>query len=169
MAIRAPRKTSSPRKKPSPRKTASAPKQPSRRKADVPNVARLSIHVAGLEKALPLYSELLGVEGRFVGGGRAYFDCGPVIFALLDPTSGGARPKPTPDAVYFTVKDIERVHQRASTLGWLDGDKVHGEPAGEVLTRPWGETSFYAVDPWGNSLCFIADKTLFTGKRVMRR
>ncbi|MGZ3459491.1 MAG: VOC family protein [Archangium sp.] len=143
-------------------------KKPSRRKADVPNLARLSIHVADLEKAVTQYSELLGLEGRFVGGGRAYFDCGPVIFALLDPTAGGTRPKPLPDAVYFTVKDVEQFHQRASALGWLDDGEVHGAPAGEIITRPWREKSFYVVDPWGNSLCFIADQTLFTGERAVR-
>jgi hypothetical protein len=39
---------------------------------------------------------------------------------------------------------------------------VHGEPAGDVVTRPWGERSFYVVDPWGNDTCFCADGTLYT-------
>jgi hypothetical protein len=39
---------------------------------------------------------------------------------------------------------------------------VHGEPAGEVKKRPWGERSFYVTDPWGNELCFVEDGTLYT-------
>ena len=39
---------------------------------------------------------------------------------------------------------------------------VHGEPAGDVLDRPWGERSFYVVDPWGNDLCFRQDGTRYT-------
>lgn len=29
--------------------------------------------------------------------------------------------------------------------------------------RPWGERSFYCRDPFGNGLCFVDEKTLFTG------
>jgi hypothetical protein len=32
-----------------------------------------------------------------------------------------------------------------------------------VVKRPWGERSFYAVDPFGNRLCFVAGDTVFTG------
>jgi hypothetical protein len=67
--------------------------------------------------------------------------------------------------VYFTVRDVEKVHERAHKLGCVDKDEVHGDPAGEIVKRPWGERSFYAVDPWGNALCFADEKTLFTGKR----
>jgi len=35
-------------------------------------------------------------------------------------------------------------------------------PAGAVTTRPWGERSFYVVDPWGNDLCFCENGTLYT-------
>ena len=37
-------------------------------------------------------------------------------------------------------------------------------PIVEIVKRPWGELSFYAEDPWGNGLCFVDEKTLFTGK-----
>jgi hypothetical protein len=41
---------------------------------------------------------------------------------------------------------------------------VHGTPAGEIVKRPWGERSFYAIDPTGNKLCFVDAATLFTGR-----
>jgi hypothetical protein len=40
--------------------------------------------------------------------------------------------------------------------------EVHGKPASDVITRPWGERSFYVTDTWGNELCFVQDGTLFT-------
>jgi hypothetical protein len=36
--------------------------------------------------------------------------------------------------------------------------------AGAIVRRPWGERSFYAVDPFGNKLCFVDRATLFTGR-----
>src|SRR5262249_5905857 len=53
--------------------------------------------------------------------------------------------------------DLEAVHARAKALKALAPFKVHGEPAGEPLRRPWGERSFYVTDPWGNELCFVQE------------
>ena len=33
-----------------------------------------------------------------------------------------------------------------------------------IETRPWGERSFYCLDPDGNQLCFVDDSTLFLGR-----
>jgi hypothetical protein len=90
-----------------------------------------------------------------------------VILALVDVTGegiSGLEPKPLPDYVYFSVNDLEAVHQRARELGCLSTEDVHGASAGEIVRRPWGERSFYAYDPWGNGLCFVDENTLFTGK-----
>jgi hypothetical protein len=54
------------------------------------------------------------------------------------------------------------VRARADQLGVLAPYQVHGEPASAVITRPWGERSFYVVDPWGNDLCFCENGTLYT-------
>jgi acetyl-CoA acetyltransferase len=43
-----------------------------------------------------------------------------------------------------------------------------GADPGEIERRPWGETSFYVRDPWGNALCFAAEGTEFTGARFIR-
>jgi len=52
--------------------------------------------------------------------------------------------------------------RRASALGALAPYKVHGEAAGTIGKRPWGERSFYVVDLWGNDVCFVEDSTLYT-------
>lgn len=125
---------------------------------------RVILQVGDLATAAAFYTTLLGVDGRAVGGGRVYFDCGDVTLALLDPTSAGMKPQPNPDEVYFAVDDVDAVHERAKRLDGVLVGTVHGDPAGDVVTRPWGERSFYVRDPWGNRLCFVDAKTVFTGR-----
>lgn len=132
--------------------------------ADVPRVFRVMVEVGDLTKAVDFYSKLLGIKGRTLRGSRAYYDCGPVILAVLDPTPGGVTPKPNVDDIYFAVSDLEKIHARASELGCLSSEQVHDESAGDIVVRPWGERSFYARDPWDNGLCFVDEKTLYTGK-----
>lgn len=129
---------------------------------DTPKLFRAMLQVGDLDKAVDFYSKLLGIKGRKLPGSRAYFDCGSVILALLD--SGKRKPKPNADDVYFTIKHLDRIHARARELRCLSNEKVHGESAGEIVTRPWGERSFYVEDPWGNGLCFVDEKTVYTGK-----
>lgn len=131
---------------------------------DAPKLFRVVLEVADLDAAVDFYNKLLGIKGRKVRGSRAYFDCGPVILAILDPTPGDIEPAPNVDDVYFSVKDLEKVHERASELRCLSTEEVHDERAGEIVKRPWGEQSFYVKDPWGNGLCFVDEKTLFTGR-----
>ncbi|MFN2514096.1 MAG: VOC family protein, partial [Pyrinomonadaceae bacterium] len=90
--------------------------------------------------------------------------CGPVILALVDVVAGGEEAKPLPDKIYFAVTDLEQFHARATATNCLSTEDVHGDSAGEIVVRPWGERSFYAHDPWGNGLCFVDEKTLFTGR-----
>jgi hypothetical protein len=87
-----------------------------------------------------------------------------VILALVDVTAGGEEAKPLPDYIYFSVDDLDQVYERARGLGCLSTEDVHGASAGEIVVRPWGERSFYVYDPWGNGLCFVDEKTLFTGR-----
>jgi predicted enzyme related to lactoylglutathione lyase len=125
---------------------------------------RIILQVDNLDKAAEFYAKLLDDRGRRIPrASRHYIDCGPVILALVDQTAGGEQPKPLPDNIYFAVEDLEKVHARATGLGCLSSDDVHGASAGEIVVRPWGERSFYVYDPWGNGLCFVDDKTLFTG------
>ena len=58
-----------------------------------PKLFRVLLEVANLDQASSFYNALLGVEGRRVGGGRCYYDCGEVIVGLVDvgewPEAGG--------------------------------------------------------------------------------
>ncbi len=126
---------------------------------------RVILQVADLDRAAEFYAKLLNDPGRRIPrASRHYIDCGPVILALVDPTSGGETAKPLPDYIYFAVGDLEQVYSRARQLGCLSTEDVHDARAGEIAVRPWGERSFYVNDPWGNGLCFVDAKTLFTGQ-----
>lgn len=127
-----------------------------------PRLFRVTVEVADLEEATTLYRELFGLEGQRHPGARHYFDCGGVIVAMLDVSQGGLSPTPGPKSLFFAVDDVDAVHERARRLGVLAPYQVHGESAGEIIERPWGERSFYVVDPWGNDVCFCQDGTLYT-------
>ena len=130
-----------------------------------PKIFRITIEVANLDQAAAFYAELLATPGQRHPGSRHYFDCGGVILSLLDPTVGGMKPIIGAKAeapLYFAVDELEGPFERARALGALAPYKVHGEPAGEIKTRPWGERSFYVTDPSGNELCFVQDGTLYT-------
>lgn len=130
-----------------------------------PKLFRIAVQVSDLDQASAFYARLLDDPGRRIPrGSRHYFDCGPVILALVDVAAGGLVPKPIPDYVYFAVSNLDEVHARAREMDCLAKDDVHGEDAGAIVKRPWGERSFYAEDPWGNGLCFVDESTLFTGK-----
>ncbi|PYS37597.1 MAG: VOC family protein [Acidobacteria bacterium] len=132
--------------------------------ADTPNLFRVIVQVSDLQKAVAFYSKLLDIKGRDIRGARHYFDCGSVILALLNPEGEGAKAKPNSDYIYFSVNDLESFHARARELGCLSQEKVHDANAGEIVKRPWGERSFYVLDPFGNRLCFVDARTVFTGR-----
>lgn len=126
---------------------------------------RIILQVDDLDKAAEFYAKLLDDPGRRIPrASRHYIDCGPVILALVDVTAGGEEAKPLPDYIYFAVGDLDAAYARAKALDCLSSADVHGASAGEVVVRPWGERSFYVNDPWGNGLCFVDEKTLFTGR-----
>jgi predicted enzyme related to lactoylglutathione lyase len=119
---------------------------------------RVILPVSDVLAAEKFYSHLLFTPGKRVSPGRHYFDCGGTILACYDPQADGDKTKfsPNPDHIYFAADDLEATYSRAKSAGcqWL-------EPA--IKTRPWGERSFYAKDPFGNPICFVDSKTLFTG------
>jgi len=127
---------------------------------DAPTIFRVFLPVTDLEKAVKFYQGLFAVEGRPIPrGNRHYFDCGPVILAIV--ANSGS---PIADHIYFAVPNLESVHSRAKQLDCLEQTDVHGDPAAEIVVRPWGERSFYVRDPFGNGLCFVDETTLFTGR-----
>src|ERR1700682_6524125 len=58
-----------------------------------------------------------GVGRRMRRGGRHYFDCAPMILALVDVGAGGMEATPIPDNIYFAVSNLERAFERARAPG----------------------------------------------------
>ncbi len=123
----------------------------------IPRLFRVILPVNDIEKAQAFYTSLLGIEGKRVSPGRHYFECGGTILACFDPRRDGDNfdLPPNPDHIYFSVKNLNDAYRRAQALGAIILD--------EIGTRPWGETSFYLKDPFGNKICFVQEETVFTG------
>ncbi len=131
-----------------------------------PTLFRLIIPVSDLERGVRFYRKVLGMPGRSVSPGRHYFDCGGTILACFDPRADGDGydAKPLSEWLYLAVDDLEATSERCRVAGaTFAKEDIHGEPAGKIVTRPWGERSFYVEDPFGNKLCFVDRPTCFTG------
>ena len=131
---------------------------------DAPQLFRINIEVADLDKAADFYGALFGAEGRKQAGSRVYFTAGSVTLQIVDvSTHGGMKPHPAAKALYFLVDDLDAVFARAQALSALSKENVHGVEGGGITVRPWGERSFYAEDPWQNPLCFVEAGTVYPG------
>jgi len=133
----------------------------------IPKLFRVILPVSNIGRAAQFYEEVLGISGIRVAPGRHYFDCGGTILACFDPRADGDEydARPNPEWLYFAVDEIEAVLERSRRAGAvMASEDIHGTPAGEIGTRPWGERSFYVVDPFGNKLCFVDRSTAFTGR-----
>src|ERR1043166_7188329 len=91
---------------------------------NVPQFFRLNVQVGDLAKAIHFYSTLLGVEGRKQPGSRVYFECGPVTLQVVDVSSTG-KLHTAAKALYFLVKDLESIFERAKALRSLSSESVH--------------------------------------------
>lgn len=127
---------------------------------------RVILPVSDIEQAAKFYAAILGVPGTRVSDGRHYFDCGGVILACFSPRDDGdpEEPRPNPDHLYFSVDNLEATYAACKNAGatFAEGE-VHGDPAGQIALRPWGERSFYLKDPFGNPTCFVGRGSEFTG------
>ena len=119
---------------------------------------RVILQVSDIEAASAFYAELLGLVGQRVSSGRHYFNCGEIILACFDPRADGDNfdAQPNSDHIYFAVADLEGVFLRAKRLGCKKLDS-------QIRRQPWGERSFYAIDPFGNPICFVDERTVFVG------
>lgn len=150
----------------SPKKKATSSKKTRSKRAqpnDTPQFFRMNVEVDDLDVAIAFYSKLLGLPGRKQPGSRSYFECGPVTLSVLD-VSKSRHPHPAAKALYFTVKNLEAVFERAQELGCVSREEVHDAPGGGIEIRPWGERSFYGEDPWKNPFCFVEEGTVYTGR-----
>lgn len=126
---------------------------------------RVIMPVEDLERAQKFYAKVLDMSGERVSVDRHYFQCGGTILACVHVAR---RFRPNMENVNFAVDNLEATHKlflEAISNG-LGGEFLEGE-FGTIDTRPWGERSFYARDPFGNPICFVDSPTKFTGGRFV--
>lgn len=133
----------------------------------MPRLFRVILPVDDIERASRFYGELLETPGRRVSAGRHYFDCEGTILACYDPQADGDNRSAIPlsEPTYIAVEDLESAYRRARALGaaFSEESPAGVGPLGSIEQRPWGERSFYATDPFGNPLCFVARDSIFSG------
>lgn len=134
----------------------------------VANLCKVILPTTSMGRAEAFFQELLGHEADTFVPNRHFFRCDSCELALVNPTehavSHELEPKPflpNPEVVYFAVSDLDATYESAQKLHMqpLPADDVEEG----IQTRPWGERSFYGLDPSGNPICFVDDQTLFTG------
>lgn len=123
---------------------------------------RIIFPVNDIEKAASFYTDILGKQGQRVSPGRHYFDLDGTILACYDPIADGDEIQNQwvfheNQYIYIATDNLETVHQKfieSSEIKYVDK---------QINTMPWGERLFYANDPFGNPICFVDRKTVFTG------
>ncbi|MEM7017020.1 MAG: VOC family protein [Pseudomonadota bacterium] len=122
----------------------------------MPRLYRSIILVSDIEQAQAFYSTVLGMPGKRVSPERHYFDCEGTILACFDSMKFNEKPAtPNPDYVYIAVDDLNESYALCKQAGATITE--------EIQSHPWGETSFYIEDPFGNPMCFVDRTTVFMG------
>lgn len=116
--------------------------------------------VQDIDAAARFYSKVLSMPGERVSPGRHYFACGGTILACYDAVADGDelgegwRHHPN-QYIYFATDDLKGTLERVRGAG--------GRIEAPIDSMPWGETMFYARDPFGNPISFVDQGTLFVG------
>jgi predicted enzyme related to lactoylglutathione lyase len=113
-----------------------------------------------IESAARFYEQVLGTSGERVSAGRHYFRCGATVLACCDPLDDGdsmdGRWRPHANQyLYFSTDELQATAGRVEAAG--------GTIDAPIESMPWGETLFYARDPSGNRIAFVARSTMFVG------
>lgn len=116
--------------------------------------------VDDIDRAAAFYGAVLEDPGERVSAGRHYMACGATVLALYDPVAdtdgrGEGWRHHEKGYIYFAVPDLAAARERVLAAG--------GRHVTLPETYPWGETAFYAADPFGNPIAFVDDRTLFRG------
>ena len=134
----------------------------------VPNLATTVLPTRSMGRSDAFFEALLGIEPDTFVPGRHTFYCESCMLTLVDSIEharGHELPlpefRPNAEITYFAVPDLDAVWETSRKLAM---DPIPDGETGEgISVRPWGERSFYGLDPSGNPICFVDPETLFTG------
>ena len=119
-------------------------------------VFRVAVPASQIDVSRAFYEHLLGVDADDTVPSRLYFHLGDVILAVIDwAVEDRGTVHPTLENLYLATDELGAVYERAVAAG--------ATIVSPIEERPWGERSFYCLDPDGSRLCFVDDSTLFVG------
>ena len=112
------------------------------------------MHVENLDKAVAVFTDILGFELGFRAGNYAYLRREAVAFRLLEACgSEGAPPGNRRYAYYIDVRDVDALHTELKP-------KLDTLPAGDVagpLDQPYEQRELTVLAPDGNLIAFGQD------------
>ena len=119
------------------------------------NLYKVVFPVSDIEQAEAFYLQLLGLSGRRKGPEEYHFVCGEVVLCCRLAGSGTdpSQASLSPQQVYLAVEDLDASFEKAKTAGCSALDQ-------EMRTQPWGNRSFAAQDPFGNTIVFVDQETM---------
>lgn len=138
--------------------------------AKIAALRNVAVPTTSMGRAEAFYEELLGVEADSFVPNRHFFYLDACQLSLVNPAEharahGLPEPpfRPNPEILYFAVSDLGAAYERAQKLRMrpLADDPDVGTG---IQTHPWGERSFYGLDPSGNPISFVDDQTLYRGR-----
>ncbi len=120
---------------------------------------RVILPVTNIDRAAEFYGHILGTKGIRVSEGRHYFNLGGTVLACYDPNADGDDKGEgwrhhANQYIYISTSVLRTVFDELSSKQLVDSS---------IETMPWGETLFYAKDPFGNPICFVQEGTEFKG------
>ncbi len=122
-------------------------------------VFRVVLPCHPIQEALAFYEPIFGITAKKVSDGRYYFMLGSVVLVCYDSIADGDgyRVSSNPEHIYITTSDIYETYERVKNQSPL-------VISPQIQKMPWGERSFYLIDPFGNKICFVEQGTEFYGK-----
>lgn len=123
-------------------------------------ICKVTAPVTDLDAAERFYGYVLNATPARAGAQLA-FDVGGAAFVCVsvekdDPDQPF---RPNRDPIHIAVANLESAYAVCRAAGARFPRKRHPRlgPLGEIADRPNGERSFYALDPFANPLCFVAE------------
>jgi catechol 2,3-dioxygenase-like lactoylglutathione lyase family enzyme len=122
---------------------------------------RVVLPVSDIELAADFYFQVFGVKGKRVAPGKHFFDYEGVSLSCYDPLANGDKlgqgwMHHENQFTYFSVKNLDALYFRLMKVPDAEIDS-------NIKENEIGERLFYALDPFGNPLCFVDEKTVFEG------
>ncbi|MFK7802704.1 MAG: VOC family protein [Anaerolineae bacterium] len=127
----------------------------------ISHIGQIAITVSSVEKTLPFYQDVLGLEFVFSAGpDLAFLQSGDTRIMLSTPQGGGAEIGKN-SVLYFSVDGIERTYKMM--VGKSAADPIGIAEREPQMAADMGETQLWLAflrDPDGNLVGLMEEKTI---------